>query len=76
MCDVCYDITQNSITFDDAAIVNVKGHVYRISFWLMNKNEAVHRVKNADLSEKSGTMIIKKIITYYRDVKQYNRDFD
>ena len=76
LCDGCYHITQNSMTFGDAAIVTVKGCGYKINFWFMTKNEAVYRVKNADLSEKSGTMIIKKLISYYRDAKQHNRDLD
>ena len=35
-------------------IVTVKAHYCRINFWLGIKNEAMDRIKNADLSETSG----------------------
>lgn len=40
--------------FHDVAIVPVGGNDYRIHFLFMAKTEVVYRVKNADLSEKSG----------------------
>lgn len=40
--------------FHDVAIVPVGGNDYRIHFLCMAKNEVVYRMKNADLSEKSG----------------------
>ena len=39
------------MNFDDAAIVTVKGHDYRIKFWFMMKKKAVDRMKDADLTE-------------------------
>ena len=44
------------MSFDDTAIVTVKGHDYRIKFWFMTKNKAVDRMKIADLSEKCGQL--------------------
>ena len=44
------------MSLDDAAIVTVKGHNYRINLWVMTKSEAVDRMKDVDLSEKSGQL--------------------
>ena len=42
-----YDINE----FDKTVIITVKGYDYRSNFWFMTKNDAVDRMKNADLSE-------------------------
>ena len=36
------------VSFNDAAIVAVKGNDYRINFTFMTKSEAVDRMENAD----------------------------
>ena len=51
-------MTQKSLSFNDFAIDTAKGHGCRINFWFMNKSQVVDRMKNADLSEKSGQIII------------------
>ena len=56
VCDGCYVMTQKSISFDDAVIVTWKRRNYRIKFWSMTKNEAVDKMKYADLNEKSGQL--------------------
>ena len=33
VCDGCYDLMQNATSFNDAAIVSVKGNDYRILFF-------------------------------------------
>ena len=40
---------QTFISFDDVAIVSVKGNYYRIYFWDMNKDVAINRMNNIDL---------------------------
>ena len=44
------------MNFDDFAIPTVERNSYRINFWFMTKREAVNRVKNIDLSKKSGQL--------------------
>ena len=48
---------------NDAAIFSVKGNGYRIPFLYMSKDEGINLLKNADLTEKSGT--IQNIRIYY-----------
>ena len=33
---------QKSTSFDDVAIVSIKGNNYRIHFWYMSKNDAIN----------------------------------
>lgn len=44
------------ISVEDVAIVTIRGEDNKIHFWFMTKNEAVDRMKNADLSEESGRL--------------------
>ena len=45
---------QKALSFNDVAIVSVKGSDYRIHFWHINKNDAINIMKNSNLLEKSG----------------------
>ena len=53
VCDGCHDMTRKSMSFMYVAIVTVKIIDYRIHFWGIFKSEAMHRMKNADLSKKA-----------------------
>lgn len=44
------------ISVEDVAIVTIRVEDNKIHFWFMTKNEAVDRMKNADLSEESGRL--------------------
>ena len=39
LCNGCYDLMQKAMTFNNVAIVHVKGSAYRIHFWYMGKDE-------------------------------------
>ena len=41
------------MNYNEVAIVTVKGNDDRIHFLYMSKNEAIHFLRNADLTEKS-----------------------
>ena len=49
------------MTLDDDVVVAV-WNGYIINLWLMTKNEAVDRVKNAYVSEKKWTTMITKLL--------------
>ena len=44
---------QKAISFNDVAIVYVKGSAYRIHFWYMSKDDAINMMNNASLIEKN-----------------------
>ena len=43
---------RKAMSFNDVAIVYVKGNAYRIHFWCMSKNDAVNIMNNSDLIDK------------------------
>ena len=48
------------VTLSDIAILNIKGSDYWCLISLISKNKAIHLLQNADLTEKSETLYIKK----------------
>ena len=56
---LCYNISNLSdiaINVNDITILNIKGSDYRCIISLISKNEAIKLLRNADLTEKSGTL--------------------
>ena len=41
------------MSFNDVAIVSIKGNYYRIHFWDMNKNDAIALMTNFNLKDKN-----------------------
>ena len=56
VCNRCHDLLMMSINLSDIAILNIKGSDYRCIISLVNKNEAINLLQNADFSEKSGIL--------------------
>ena len=56
LCNICHDLMQKTMKFNDVAIVSVKGSDYGIHFWYMSKNDAVNIMKNSNLNEKGGSL--------------------
>ena len=52
LCNGCHDLTQKAMSFNDVAIVYVKGSAYRIHFWYMSKNDAISIMNNSNLVDK------------------------
>ena len=52
VCNRCHDLSM-SVNLSDIAILNIKGSDYRCIIRLINKNEAINLMQNADLTEKS-----------------------
>ena len=67
VCNRCHDLLMMSMNLTDIAILNIKGSDYRCIISLFSKNEAMHLMQNADLTEKSGTL--KSIKIYYHIYK-------
>ena len=56
ICDGCHDLMQKGTSFNDVAIVSIKGSDYRIHFWYMRKDNAICIMHNSNLSDKTGTL--------------------
>ena len=44
------------MSFNDVAIVYVKGSAYRIHFWYMSKDDAISIMSNSNLVDKKGVL--------------------
>ena len=43
---------QKAMSFNDVAVVSIKGNSYRIHFWFMSKNDAIKLLNNSWLGNK------------------------
>ena len=53
LCNVCHDLMQKAISFNNVAIVYVKGSAHRINFWY---NDAVNIMNGYNLVDKKGVL--------------------
>ena len=56
LCNGCHDLMQKAMSFNNVAIVSVKGNDYRIHFWYIDKNDAISIMHNSNLMDKKGTL--------------------
>ena len=45
-----------AMSFNDVAIVSIKGNDYRVHFWYMSKNDAIVLMTNSNLKDKNGIL--------------------
>ena len=55
-CKSCHGLLQKSVSFNNIAIVNVKGSAYRIIFWYMSRDDAINIMNNSSLIDKRGVL--------------------
>ena len=56
LCNSRHDLMQKAISFNDVAIIYVKGSAYRIRFWYMNKDDAINIMNYSNLIDKKGVL--------------------
>ena len=54
LCNSCHDLMQKAMSFNNVAIVYVKGSAYRIHFWYMSKDNAINIMNGSNLVDKRG----------------------
>ena len=47
---------QKAMSFNDVAVIYVKGSAYRIHFWYMSKDDAISIMSNSNLADKKGVL--------------------
>ena len=52
----CHDLIQKAISFNNIAIVYIKGNAYRIHFWYMSKDDATNIMNGSNLIDKIGVL--------------------
>ena len=53
-CNSCHNLMQNTMNFNDVAILSIKGNDYRIHFWYMSNDDAINIMHNSNLNDKTG----------------------
>ena len=71
LCNGCHDLMEKAMSFNDVAIVSIKGGDYRIHFWQMSKDDAIDIMKNSDLKKVDYYILFSLCIkmsetTYYK----------
>ena len=58
LCNGCHDLMQKAMSFNNAAVVYVKGSAYAINFWYMSKDDATNIMNGSNLVDKRGVLYI------------------
>ena len=56
LCNGCHDLMQKTLSFNNVAIVYVKGNACRICFWYMSKDDAINIINGSSLVDKRGVL--------------------
>ena len=56
LCNGCHDVMQKATSFNNIAIVYVKGNACRINFWYMSKDDAINMMNGSILFDKRGVL--------------------
>ena len=56
LCNDCHGLMQKVLSFNNVAIVYVKGNAYRIHFLYMRKDDAINIMNNSSLIGKMGVL--------------------
>ena len=62
LCNGCHDLMQKVVSFNNVAIVYVKGSAYRINFWYMSKDDATDIINGSNLVDKMS--VLEKFLYY------------
>ena len=56
LCNGCHDLMQKAMSFNNVAVVYVKGNACRINFWYMSKNDAINIMNGFNLIDERGVL--------------------
>ena len=56
LCNGCHDLMQKAMSFNNVAVVYVKGNAYRINFWYMSKYDAINIRNGSNLDDKRSVL--------------------
>ena len=56
---------QKAMSFNNIAIVYVKGNTYRIHFWYMSKDDAINIINSSNLVDKRG--VLQNLFIIYKN---------
>ena len=54
LCNGCHDLIQKAMSFNNIALVYIKGSTYRINFWYISKDDAINIMNGSILVDRRG----------------------
>ena len=60
LCNGCHDLMQKTMSFNNIAMVYVKGSAFKIHFWYMSKDDAINIINGSNLVDKRGVLLYTK----------------
>ena len=54
LCNGCHDLIQKAMSFNNIALVYIKGSTYRINFWYISKYDAINIMNGSILVDRRG----------------------
>ena len=65
LCNSCHNLMEKAISFNNVAIVYVKGNAYTIHFWYMGKDDAINIMNGSSLVDNWGVFKKNFIINFF-----------
>ena len=56
LCNVCHDLMQKAMSFNNVAVVYVKGSATELIFGIWEKNDAINIMNGSNLVDKRGVL--------------------
>ena len=56
LCNGCHDLMQKAMSFDNVAILYIKGSAYRIHFRCISKDDVINIMNGSNLDDKRGVL--------------------
>ena len=56
LCNGCHNLMQKAVSFNNIAIVYIKGNAYTIHFWYMGNYDAINIMNGSNLADKRGVL--------------------
>ena len=74
LCNGFHSLMQKAVSFNDVAIVYVKGSAYRIHFWYMSKDDVINTMNNSNLIDKKSVLYFFYYIQKMSSTTYYQRN--
>ena len=52
LCNGCHNLTQKATSFNDVAIIYIKGSACKVHFWYMSKSDGISIINNSSFVDK------------------------
>ena len=70
LCNGCHDLMQKAMSFNNIAIVCIKGNAYRINFLYVSKDDAINIMNGSILPDKRGVLYKKFYYNFLLYIKK------